>query len=90
MHATVQPTIGEVPDAVWTMIEPIPDERYPAKPQGHRRVVLRRVPKGIIFRLPMESAAPALGRRQHGAPAFPAVGPTRALGAPLGRDGRGV
>ena len=51
MHATVQPTIWEVPDDVWTMIEPILNECYPAKPKGHRRVNLRRVLNGIIFRL---------------------------------------
>jgi putative transposase len=51
MHATVQPTIWEVPDDVWTMIEPILDECYPAKPKGHRRVDLRRVLNGMIFRL---------------------------------------
>jgi transposase len=33
------------------MIEPILNECYPAKPKGHRRVNLRRVPNGIIFRL---------------------------------------
>jgi putative transposase len=50
-HATVQPTIWEVPDDVWTIIEPILNECYPAKPKGHRRVNLRRVLNGIIFRL---------------------------------------
>jgi putative transposase len=51
MHATVQPTIWEVPDDVWTMIEPILDECYTAKPKGHRRVGLHGALNGIIFRL---------------------------------------
>ena len=44
MDTTVQPTIGEVPDAVWTMIEPILKACYPATPKGHGRVDLRWVP----------------------------------------------
>ena len=48
---TTQPTIWEVPDDVWTSIEPMLNEWYPAKPKGHRRVDLRRVLDGIIFRL---------------------------------------
>jgi hypothetical protein len=30
-------SIWEVPDDVWTIIEPILNERYPAKAKGHRR-----------------------------------------------------
>jgi putative transposase len=46
-----QPTIWEIPDDVWPLIQTILDEHYPAKPKGHRRVDLRRVFNGIIFRL---------------------------------------
>jgi len=45
------PTIWEIPDDVWPLIQTILDEHYPAKPKGHRRVELRRVLNGIIFRL---------------------------------------
>jgi transposase len=51
MHTTTQPTIWEVPDDVWTVIESILNEYDPAKPTEHRRVDLRRVLNGIIFRL---------------------------------------
>ena len=51
MDTTTQPTLWEVPDDVWTMVEPILNDWYPAKPKGHRRVDLRRVLNGIIFRL---------------------------------------
>jgi putative transposase len=51
MDTTVQPTIWEVPDDVWTMVEPILNKCYPPKPKGHRRVDLRRVLNGLIFRL---------------------------------------
>jgi transposase len=50
MHTTTEPTIWEVPDDVWVMIESILTDCYPAKPKGHRRVDLRRVLNGIIFR----------------------------------------
>jgi transposase len=46
-----QPTIREIPDAIWPLTQTILDEHYPAKPKGHRRVALRRVLNGIIFRL---------------------------------------
>jgi putative transposase len=46
-----QPTIWEISDEVWPMIQAILDAHYPAKPKGHRRVDLRRVLNGIIFRL---------------------------------------
>ena len=48
---TPAPTLWEVPDEVWPVIQQILDEHYPAKPKGHRRVDLRRVLNGIIFRL---------------------------------------
>lgn len=51
MDTKTQPTIWEIPDDVWTLIEPILSECYPAKPKGHRRVDLRPVLNGIIFRL---------------------------------------
>jgi putative transposase len=46
-----QPTIWEIPDEVWPLLQTILDAYYPAKPKGHRRGDLRRVLKGIIFRL---------------------------------------
>jgi putative transposase len=46
-----QPTIWEIPDDVWPFIATMLDEDYPAKPKGHRRVDLRCVLNGIIFRL---------------------------------------
>jgi putative transposase len=45
------PTVWEIPDDVWPLIQRIQDEHYSAKPKGHRRVDLRRVLNGIIFRL---------------------------------------
>jgi len=45
------PTIWEIPDEVWPMLQTILDEHYPAKPKGHRRVDLRRVLDGLLFRL---------------------------------------
>ena len=51
MNAYTQPTVWEVPDDVWTLIEQVLNEVYPAKPKGHRRVNLRWVLNGIIFRL---------------------------------------
>jgi putative transposase len=51
MNAYTQPTIWEVPDDVWTLIEQVLNEVYPAKPKGHRRVDLRQVLNGMIFRL---------------------------------------
>jgi len=45
------PTIWDMPDDVWPMIQRILDAHYPAKPKGHRRVDLRRVFNGIIVRL---------------------------------------
>jgi hypothetical protein len=44
-------TIWELPDAVWPMMQAIVDEHYPPKPKGPRRVNLRRVLNGVIFRL---------------------------------------
>jgi putative transposase len=51
MNACTQPTVWEVPDEIWALIEQVLNEVYPAKPKGHRRVNLRRVLNGIIFRL---------------------------------------
>jgi putative transposase len=45
------PTIWEIPDEVWPVMQTILDEDYPAQPKGQRRVDRRRVLKGIIFRL---------------------------------------
>jgi putative transposase len=46
-----QPAIWEISDEVWPLIQTILAEDYPAKPKGPRRVDLRRVLNGIIFRL---------------------------------------
>jgi putative transposase len=51
MDTATQPTIWEVPDDVGALVEPILNDGYPAKPKGHRRVDLRRVLNGLIFRL---------------------------------------
>jgi putative transposase len=48
---TLAPTIWEIPDDVWPMIQTMLNEHDPAKPKGHRRVDLRRVLNGVIFRL---------------------------------------
>jgi putative transposase len=45
------PTIWEIPDDVWPLIQTLLDAHYPAKPEGHRRVALRRVLDGIMFRV---------------------------------------
>jgi transposase len=45
------PTIWESPDDVWPLLHTIVDEHSPATPKGHRRVALRRVLHGIIFRV---------------------------------------
>src|SRR5262245_47452239 len=45
------PTVWEIPDDVWPLIPRMLDAHYPAKPKGHRRVDLRRVFNGIMFRL---------------------------------------
>jgi putative transposase len=44
-------TTWEIPDDVWPFIQTPLDEQYPLKPKGRRRVDLRRVLNGIIFRL---------------------------------------
>jgi putative transposase len=46
-----QPTIWDIPDEVWPLIQTILDAHHPAMPKGHRRVDLRRVLNGSIFRL---------------------------------------
>ena len=51
MDTKTQPTIWEVPDDVWAIIEPVLNDLYPSQPKGHRRVDLRRVLNGIIFRV---------------------------------------
>lgn len=50
-NKTELPPIWEIPDAVWPLMQTILDEHYPRRPKGHRRVDLRRVLNGIIFRL---------------------------------------
>jgi transposase len=50
MNAYPQPTIWEVPDEVWTLIEQVFHEVYPAQLMGQRWVHRRRVLHGMIFR----------------------------------------
>jgi len=50
MDTKTQPTIWEVPDDVWVIIEQVLNDLYPSQPKGHRRVDLRRVLNGIIVR----------------------------------------
>jgi hypothetical protein len=60
-----EPTIWEIPDDVWPLIQTFLDEQYPPKPKGHRQVDLRRVLNGIIFRLhglSVESSAASVRR----------------------------
>jgi transposase len=45
-----QPTLWESPDEVWPLIQTMLAAHNPAKCKGHRRVNLRRVLHGIIFR----------------------------------------
>jgi hypothetical protein len=45
------PTRWDIPADVWPLIQTIVDAHYPAQPKGHRRVELRRVRHGIMFRL---------------------------------------
>lgn len=47
----VLPTIWEIPDAMWEMIEPILSERYPVAKTGRPRACLRLVLDGIIYRM---------------------------------------
>jgi transposase len=46
-----QPTIWEIPDDIWPILQPLLEAHYPAKPTAPRRVDLRRVVHGSIFRL---------------------------------------
>ena len=45
------PTLWEVPDDLWEHIEPLLLKTHPSKATGRKRVDLRRVLDGIIFRL---------------------------------------
>ncbi len=45
------PTLWEVPDDLWERIEPLLLKEHPSKGTGRKRVDLRRVLDGIIFRL---------------------------------------
>ena len=51
MDTYTQPPIWDVPDEVWMLIEQVLNALSPAKPKGQRRVDLRRVLNGVIFRL---------------------------------------
>lgn len=44
-------TLWEVPDGLWERIEPVLTAEHPPKRAGRKRVDLRRVLDGIIFRL---------------------------------------
>jgi hypothetical protein len=50
MDTHTPPTLWEVPDDVWTLIAPLRNACYSAKPTGHRRVDRRPVLHGLIFR----------------------------------------
>jgi hypothetical protein len=88
----VLPTIWEIPDEVWPIMQTILDEHYPPKPKGHRRVDLRRVLNGVIFRLrtgcQWSRLPEAFG--QHRAPTLPALVSPGDLRPPLGGAGGGV
>ena len=45
------PTLWEVPDDLWIRIEPLLLKEHPPQVTGRKRVDLRRVMDGIIFRL---------------------------------------
>ncbi len=45
------PTLWEVPDDLWERIEPLLLSEHPPKRTGRKRVDLRRVLDGVIFRL---------------------------------------
>jgi len=94
MDTTAQPTIWEVPNDAWTIIEATLNEIHPAKPKGHRRVDLRRVTQwhylALAHGLPMALAAEAIGRRQHRALALPALVSAWHLHTHLGCPGRSL
>jgi transposase len=46
-----QPTLWDISDEVWPMLQAMLEAHDPAKPTGHRRVDRRRGLKGMIFRL---------------------------------------
>ncbi|MBM3271449.1 MAG: transposase [Candidatus Sericytochromatia bacterium] len=47
----VEPTIWEVSNDLWALIEGVLDEHYPRKPWDFCRVDLRKVLNGVIFRM---------------------------------------
>ena len=63
------PTVWEIPDDLWKQIHPVILEMDPPKSTGRKRVHLRPILDGIIFRmrnrLPLEPPAQATGGRQH-------------------------
>jgi transposase len=50
MNTSTQPTVGEVPEEVWTLSEQVLHDVDPAKPTGQRRGNRRRVLNGLICR----------------------------------------
>ena len=60
------PTIWEIPDEVWPVMQTILDEHYPAQPKGHRRVDLRRVLNGINCQSNLAMTAPCIGTSSAG------------------------
>ena len=46
-----EPTIWLVPDDVWEIVEEILARRYPKRAQDRKRVPLRRVLDGVLYRL---------------------------------------
>ena len=50
-NTTALPTIWEVPDELWAVLQPLLDKHDPPKPRGRKRVDARRALNGIIYRL---------------------------------------
>ena len=49
--AKPEPTIWKIPDDVWEIAVEILDREYPKRVKGHRRVELRPIINGILYRL---------------------------------------
>jgi hypothetical protein len=65
-NKTQVPTIWEIPDTVWPMMQTILDEHYPPKPKGASAggpaAGPERHPLSPAHRLPMEPAAETIRR----------------------------
>ncbi len=49
--AKPEPTIWKIPDDVWEIAVEILDREYPKRVKGHRRVELRPIINGVLYRL---------------------------------------